>query len=402
MSSYHVARLARTPPQRGIAPVFLYNCFIKNIISKQITINGFIYLIGTLQIIFAMLFSMKNKPYLYLFFTLICYLFLSTCKPKNSKINRAFYYWKSVFKLQTHELKILEENKVSTLYIKYFDVVWNEKLKQPIPVAKIKFEHVVPAHLQIVPVVYITNKVMLNLSDNEIEKLAKKITSLVKSYNSNTSQIIHEIQIDCDWTVDSKEKYFELLTQLKNRFQPSVHISATIRLHQIKYATTTGIPPLNKGMLMYYNMGNIQSMNSNSIFNEADAEKYAPYIKQYPLQLDIVLPVFTWVKVFRQHKLIKLLNQTTLQQLSNVGHFKNWNKNTLQALNVGQIQNFYFLTNDLFVEEKMDPIGAKNAAQHLQQFFNPTNFTLSLFHLHQENLNEYTYQNIENLYTTFD
>ncbi len=80
-------------------------------------------------------------------------------------------------------------------------------------------------------------------------------------------------------------------------------------------------------------MGNLQSSTSNSIFNETDAEKYAPYIKQYPLPFDAVLPVFTWVKVFRNKQMIKLLNQTSLFELKQTGSFKSIDNNTIEALN---------------------------------------------------------------------
>lgn len=353
-----------------------------------------VYLSGTL--------AMNHRPYLHLFFTLFCYLFLIACKPKNSKINRAFYYWKSTFELQSSELNIIEQNKINTLYIKYFDVVWNDKLNQPLPVAKIIFKQAVPQQIRVVPVVYITNKVMSNLQKDEVQKLSKAIATLIDSYHINTTKKCKEIQIDCDWNLSTKDKYFELLNQLKKHYNAAIEISATIRLHQIKYAATTGVPPVSKGMLMYYNMGNLQNTNHNSIFNETDAEKYAPYIKQYPLYLDAVLPVFTWVKVIRNNKVIKLLNQTNLMDLGKLRHFKSINTNTLQATNVGHFQSFYFLPNDLFVEEKIDPKLSKKAAEHLHQYFNPANFTLSLFHLHQANLNEYSFQNIEDLYTTFN
>ena len=77
---------------------------------------------------------------------------------------------------------------------------------------------------------------------------------------------------------------------------------------------------------MYYNMGNIEHQHNNSIFNENDAEKYAPYIKQYPLPLDAVLPLFSWVKVFRNHKMHQLLNQISFQELISSNLFQHINE----------------------------------------------------------------------------
>lgn len=345
---------------------------------------------------------MNKKYILNSLFTFVCFLFLIGCKTKNSKIARAFYYWKSSFELNEKELAIIKENNISTLYIKYFDVVWNAQLNSAVPVAKILFKQVVPQELQIVPVVYITNNVLLKSNIDSVNNLAISISKLIKNYQPIVKNNIAEIQIDCDWTLSTKEKYFALLNGIKNEFEKSMLISVTIRLHQIKYASTTGIPPVQKGMLMYYNMGNLQSSTSNSIFNETDAEKYAPYIKQYPLPLDAVLPVFTWVKVFRNKQMIKLLNQTSLFELKQTGSFKSIDNNTIEALNANQYKDFYYVANDIFVEENMNPNTSLKAAQHLHQYFNSTNFTLALFHLHQPNLNEFTTQDIEALYTTFN
>ena len=82
-----------------------------------------------------------NKKYIFNFFLiLVCSFFLKGCKPENAKVNRAFYYWKSNFELNENELTILKKNNISTLYIKYFDVVWNAQLNSAVPVAKILFK----------------------------------------------------------------------------------------------------------------------------------------------------------------------------------------------------------------------------------------------------------------------
>ncbi len=344
------------------------------------------------------------KKYAWFSFILMCttVALLIACQSNKNKINRAFYYWKSSFELNQKEVQLIEKHHINTLYIKYFDVVWNEELKHAVPVAKIYFKQAVPQHLQIVPVVYITNKALIKCHHDSISNLANSISRLLDTYQTIHKNKINEIQMDCDWTPSTKEKYFELLNTLKGNYAQGMLISATIRLHQIKYASTTGVPPVQKGMLMYYNMGHLQSPNNNSIFNEADAEKYAPYIKQYPLPLDAVLPVFSWVKVFRNQRMIKLLNQTSLQNIKQSGQFKSIDKTSLQALTTSNYNDFYYLSNDIFVEENMNPTSSLKAAKHLHRYFKSTNFTLALFHLHQPNLNEFTTQDIENLYTTFN
>ena len=69
--------------------------------------------------------------------------------------------------------------------------------------------------------------------------------------SSNTSiRIIdnkNSIQIDCDSTISTKEKYFNLLVFLSDYIDC---VSATIRLHQINYFRVTGVQTVNRGVLM--------------------------------------------------------------------------------------------------------------------------------------------------------
>jgi len=54
------------------------------------------------------------------------------------------------------------------------------------------------------------------------------------------------------------------------------------------------VPPVDKGLLMFYNMGKISpDLNArNSIYNRADAEAYLESLPNYRLSLDVALPVF--------------------------------------------------------------------------------------------------------------
>ena len=70
-------------------------------------------------------------------------------------------------------------------------------------------------------------------------------------------------------------------------------LSATIRLHQLKFIGESGIPPVDKGLLMCYNMGDLHRLRiSNSILETAELKKYIKQLSVYPLKLDVAfLPV---------------------------------------------------------------------------------------------------------------
>src|SRR5207253_10476713 len=118
-----------------------------------------------------------------------------------------------------------------------------------------------------------------------------------------------QLQLDCDWSDSSRRNYFHFVDLLSHRLKAERKIvSATIRLHQIKYAERTGIPPVSRGMLMFYNFGRIQAdSDRSSIFNAEDAGRYSSYIAGYPLELDVVLPAFSWSVHSREGRVLGLL-----------------------------------------------------------------------------------------------
>ena len=85
-----------------------------------------------------------------LFFLLTLFIFNSCNDGKKPAVS--FYYWKTIFKLSSSEKEILKENKVSKLYIRYYDIDVNSNTNEAFPVAPIHFaEKQTP--FSIVPVV---------------------------------------------------------------------------------------------------------------------------------------------------------------------------------------------------------------------------------------------------------
>jgi len=81
-----------------------------------------------------------NRLY-YLISILLLIFLLTACKEKRPArvIDRSFYYWKSFFYLGDSERKALTDLHVNRLYVKFFDIAWNESKSEPMPVAVIKF-----------------------------------------------------------------------------------------------------------------------------------------------------------------------------------------------------------------------------------------------------------------------
>ena len=223
----------------------------------------------------------------------------------------SFYYWKTIFKLSEVEKATLKNNDVQKIYVRYFDIDLDSK-NQAFPLSPIRFETEINGYT-IVPVIYVKNKVMLN-NELDVQELAKKTFDFLQQINNKNKIKVEEIQIDCDWTLASRDSYLKFIESFKSISGKT--LSATIRLHQIKYYTKTKIPNVSKGVLMYYNMGTIAVDSLNSIYDRNIANRYIQSLQNYPLEIDIALPIYSWAIHSRDGRVIGLRSKI------NVGDFK--------------------------------------------------------------------------------
>lgn len=224
----------------------------------------------------------------------------STPSPQTS-----FYYWKTRFKLEDSERRALVDNEVKRLYLRYFDVGLEGGVAVPIGVLAVDS---FPKSVEMVPVVYIKNEVFKKRADS----LHLRVKGLIERMSKEAGATVNEVQFDCDWSEGTKGAYFAFLKSFKSVWGKPV--SATIRLHQVKFRGRTGVPPVDRGVLMYYNMGKIGS-EASSIYDRKTAARYTGYIKSYPLPLDVALPIFSWGVLMRGGKVSALLNKTDEAEL---------------------------------------------------------------------------------------
>jgi hypothetical protein len=282
------------------------------------------------------------------------FIFFFSCIRKTEAPAILFYHWKSILNLSATEKKSIENNSCRKLYVKFFDVV-NEN--SAIPLAKVDMKNI--PSCEIVPVVYIANAVFAQEATDPND-LAGKVQKLVVEMSAHAKLSCNEIQFDCDWTVKTKEKYFKFLRAAKKMFNK--RICATIRLHQIKYRERAGIPPADEGVLMYYNMGKISSGDNNSIYDRKIAADYELSLKDYPLTLNLALPIFGWGIQVRDGKVICLLDKMGKENFLSDGNFVQAPDNIFTVKNSCFKSGYYFEKNDKIktesvTEESLDEMG---------------------------------------------
>ncbi|MCT7554347.1 hypothetical protein [Aliarcobacter butzleri] len=254
---------------------------------------------------------------LILVFALIVFSYNKTQK---KDIQISFYSWENSFG---------EQNINEKLYIKVLDINFSTKLE-------LLKTNIKEPPKNFIPVIYITNETMKNV---DYSLVSKAILETLKNYKFD------EIQIDCDWSLSTRANYFNLLEDLKEKLNKK--ISATIRLHQIKYYTKTGIPPVDYGVLMYYNMSNIGDFNTkNSILDNEIAKKYHYNFDVYPLKLKLALPLYSQAIQFREEKAISLFEGVEEKDFNN--DFEKLENNRYKVLNSHYFKGRYIYKDDIF------------------------------------------------------
>ena len=236
------------------------------------------------------------KKYI-LVFLKIALLFVGYSYLKTAhKISYDFYYWKSTYDLN--------ETANTPKYIKVLDIAFHETLT----LRKTIFKNKAPKN--IVPVIYIDNGVWKKM---KATTMAKKVLTVLKSM---PFEAFEEIQVDCDWTNGSQKSYFKFLKLLHE--QSRKMLSATIRLHQVKYYQKTGVPPVDYGVLMYYNMSDFQDLTTkNYILDLKVAKRYHYNFDTYPLALNLALPLYSQATIIRFSEVVGLMEGVREKELNN-------------------------------------------------------------------------------------
>jgi len=242
------------------------------------------------------------------------FLLVVSCN-KKEKHPYTFYYWKTHLRLNQIEENTLKQANSPFLYTRFFDVdKVNGKFQ---PVAVITKDKDFNLEKQIVPTVFITNRVFINVKKEEIQFLAKSIQNLVqKKIADYHLKANNEIQIDCDWTTGTKDDYFTFLKELKKI--SGKEITCTLRLHQVKDKNLAGIPPVAKVYLMCYSTSSpLENSDKNSILDINILKSYLSKLEDYPIKnIEVALPIYSWGIVTNhlgKHKLINALSKKDLE-----------------------------------------------------------------------------------------
>ena len=170
-------------------------------------------------------------------------------------------------------------------------------------------------------------------------------------------------------------------------------------MYPYKYPDLMGIPPVDKVTLMCYNLNNpLENENKNSILDVEELKKYLTTKKIYPLHLDIVLPINSWMLCFQNNQFAGILrNQDAVKEIAEPIK-PLWYRITKDTV----INDIFLRVGDKIKYEDVSIGQLKEVARLLKTKFNFTGTTtISFFHLDKTSLNKYSNETLDYLYNSF-
>lgn len=256
---------------------------------------------------------------------------------------------------------------------------------------------------EVVPVIFLTNRTFLRCKADAVEALAEKcLKKIDDGYAMHSGKRPQEYQFDCDWTEKTRDTYFNFL-QTVSKLRPGVTVSCTIRLHQIKYKIRTGVPPVDKGVLMYYASSEPTAFDGpNTILDNKEASLYIDEIDAYPLHLNIALPLYSWGIVRNPFNKIKLINKVcTADVTSRPQYYKKRRNGIYEVLQSHYLRGMWINRGYELKIEEVSPETLQEAARTLQKKLKKENREIIFYHLDEDILKRYAPEKLENIIKIF-
>ena len=300
------------------------------------------------------------------------------------------------------------------MYVRFFDIGWNPLLHEALPIETINELEIREQPIQITPSIFITNEVIQQLSYEQLDSLGSRIIKRIEQvktekinyyynqYNSTTkinTLLINDLLIDCDWTEKTSDKYFYLLKALK---KSDYKINATIRLWQYKYMSKAGIPPVDRGLLMCYNMEDIKNYNAKNTIGTYKLLKSYLTHDEYKLQLDIALPIYSWTLLYTNKEFKSVCNEIDREIFSDTSKFKQLSENKYQAIKDLEYYYCNIRNGDIIKIDLVNDKEIKDMIELIKDKIKIDNQTrITLFSYDETNIHNYGIKNINQYYESF-
>lgn len=341
------------------------------------------------------------KSRLWWIVVLVTMVMMVGCQPNEGTTIRSVYYWRHDVTFSDGERSYLRDHQISSIYLHLFDIVRDRGELQPSVTTR--FRDSIPSGIEVIPVVFLNHDIMRDTAG--LEALPERLTRrVVQMMEKNGQPRPRELQVDFDWTRSNEVRYFAFLQSLRAHLQREGigRLSATIRLHQLAMAA----PPVDYGALMVYNIGNYADVTERcSILTPHNLEPYLRYLKDYPLSLSTALPIYQWDLLFHRGTHFECIvrgvdtrDTVRFEQIDDT-HFCSVSYQAIPTDGISMRGEGRILPGDVIRHEWV-PAAVLDSVRSMLESSSPSVcHQIILYHLDDKQINQYSYEEIQKIYT---
>jgi hypothetical protein len=141
---------------------------------------------------------------------------------------------------------------------------------------------------------------------------------------------------------------------------------------------------------------------TNAILDNVLVSSYTANLKEYPIKMDVVLPLFSWAAQFRNNKFITLINNIKIESLENNEDFDKLEDNFFRAKRNTHIRDYTVFENDVLRVDETNEKTITEAARILTKNLKTDSITVSIFHYDTKILDTYEKETIRRIYNSFN
>ena len=383
---------------------------------------------------------MKNyKLFILPLFAILMLACNNSAKKRTLEEQNSFCYWNTSYYTDT---ALINATKTNHYYVRYFDVDWDDVSQEGKPIASLSAGNIF--YVKFTPSVFLTNKVFEKSTKQQLEFLSERVKKRIEQITADfgvkafykeesykysysypcdshcdsayhakldSAQTVYldyymtkftDVLIDCDWTAGTQDKFFYFLKCLKKDFADK-EITVTLRLWQYKRNKSKDIPPVERCLLMCYNM---QAFNDYRVENSiASLEELKKYVsgKKYPLKLDVALPIFNWGILFRDERFMGILGNVSKQEYDeNFIEYEYLENGRYCSLTDKVIGNFFIRKGDIIKIEEVSKEELHQMAEYLKSEINMDKYSrVTFFSWNNLYINNYGTDEIKNIRDIF-
>lgn len=239
---------------------------------------------------------------------MILFIFLGSffaCNQKKAKnIPPSFYYWKNTYLLTDFEKLTLSHLNVQKIYLRVFDVNWENGKPVPAnPLTSIDLHN----KYNIIPCVHISQAVINNLDTSFYDYFADLMIKQVALAATDNQFTYKSVLLDFEVDKLNYKKYYLLLKKLKEQ------------LKEIDFLVNFPLDMLDKlpkNQALYWDMLMVKLNNTappqkdtahNSILDLTQVKQLAVNIPKITTRYAAVIPLYSWAIQYRKDSIIRYL-----------------------------------------------------------------------------------------------